>query len=185
MKISIEPILSWLRARKVLRYIPKKGRVCDIGCGKDASFLFGLKNYIEEGVGYDLDVSPGKYGNIILKKIDILKDIPEPSDHFDAVVLLAALEHLQYSNEILAECRRILKPGGRLLMTTPSRRAKPILDFLGFKIGIISRELLAQHKQYFTIESLSELAQSAGFDKEKIKVRPFEFGCNLFVSAIK
>lgn len=46
---------------------------------------------------------------------------PLPDEHFDAVILTEVLEHLrEYPARSLAEVRRILRPGGRLYLTTPN-----------------------------------------------------------------
>jgi len=40
---------------------------------------------------------------------------------FDAVVSFETIEHLADAHGLLAECRRILRPGGRLYLSTPNR----------------------------------------------------------------
>lgn len=49
--------------------------------------------------------------------------MPFPNDYFDAVVMTEVLEHLDEDTreESLAEARRVLKPGGRLIGTVPAR----------------------------------------------------------------
>ena len=51
-----------------------------------------------------------------------------PADAFDAVVMSNVLEHLPNPIETLQECRRVLKPGGRLISITPNS------DSLGRKL---------------------------------------------------
>jgi SAM-dependent methyltransferase len=43
-----------------------------------------------------------------------------PSGTFDAVTLIHVLEHVANPSSLLAECCRILKPGGRLVVVTPN-----------------------------------------------------------------
>ena len=34
-------------------------------------------------------------------------------------------------------------------MTTPSKKAKPLLEFLSFRLGVINKEDILEHKNYF------------------------------------
>src|SRR5690606_39096124 len=44
-----------------------------------------------------------------------------PDNHFDFVVLADVIEHLQQPNLMLQEIKRVLKPGGKAIVTTPIR----------------------------------------------------------------
>ncbi|MBI4709153.1 MAG: class I SAM-dependent methyltransferase [Candidatus Portnoybacteria bacterium] len=185
MGAILEPFLHNLRTKKIRKYILPKTRVCDIGCGKNAEFLGSIKSFISEGVGYDREAENAQEGNIIFKKAQIIKEIPEPSDSFDCVTMLAVLEHLDYPQEILRESFRILKGGGQLLLTTPAKVAKPILEFLSFKLGIVSPEQIKDHKNYFNELQLRQALVDAGFKESNTTIKKFEFGVNLFARAIK
>lgn len=50
-----------------------------------------------------------------------LVTLPFPGDSLDVVANLQVIEHLWEQERFLAECHRVLKPGGRLLITTPNR----------------------------------------------------------------
>ncbi|MFH1744864.1 MAG: class I SAM-dependent methyltransferase [bacterium] len=185
MKCFLEPLLYKLRFREISGHVPKNGKICDICCGAKGSFLFEARNLISEGVGLDKEVEPRQEENIIFKKVSIDKEIKEDSNYFDCVVLLAAIEHLSYPQEIIQECYRILRPGGKILITTPSPKGKWLLEFLAFKIGVVSPKEISDHKQYFSKESLSEICEQAGFKKENIVIKKFEFGYNIFLCAKK
>ncbi len=185
MKPILEPFLGWMRIKKIRKYIPRGGRICDICCGKGGMLLLKIKDFIKEGVGYDMDVKNSSIGNISFKKKNIIKRIDEKSDYFDCVILLAAIEHLDFPQEVINECFRILKRGGIILLTTPSPAAKKILEFLSFKLSLVSAELLKTHKKYFDKEELVKIFTMAGFRKEKIVIGKFEFGYNSFIKAVK
>lgn len=55
-------------------------------------------------------------------RVDLIKDnLPYPDDFFDAIVFTEVLEHIPRSPyEILHEIKRILKPGGTLLISVPN-----------------------------------------------------------------
>ncbi|MDD5589709.1 MAG: methyltransferase domain-containing protein, partial [Candidatus Portnoybacteria bacterium] len=181
----LEPVLRELRIRKARKRLPLGGRVCDIFCGKEGKFLFRIAGSIKEGVGHDRAVSILKKGNISFRKIEISDKISEASESFDCVTLLAALEHAENPNAIIGECFRILKPGGSLLVTTPAPAGKKILEFLAFKAGLLSKDQIMSHRQYYDEKRLFNLFCQAGFNSEKIKIEKFEFGYNLFAVVLK
>ena len=47
-----------------------------------------------------------------------------PDDHFDLIVLADVIEHLQQPELMLKEMRRVLKPEGRAIITTPIRTSE-------------------------------------------------------------
>jgi SAM-dependent methyltransferase len=63
-----------------------------------------------------------------------LKAIPVEDGRYDAVVMTQVLEHLPQPSKVLAELYRVLKPGGRILVTAPlwyPEHEKPF-DFFRF-----------------------------------------------------
>jgi 2-polyprenyl-3-methyl-5-hydroxy-6-metoxy-1,4-benzoquinol methylase len=181
----LEPLLYELRVRKVIGHIPRGGRVCDICCDANGRFLRRLGKRIKEGIGLDKHVEPLIDGKISLRRVELDRTIDLESEFFDCATLLAAIEHLAYPAEIIKEAFRILKPGGVLLITTPSPAAKKVLEFLAFKLGIVSSEGVREHKRYYDKKSLKELCLRAGFSDNNIVAENFEFGYNIFLKAVK
>ena len=46
-----------------------------------------------------------------------LRKLPQPGNHFDIIYCLSVLEHTRGYPEILLELRRVLRPGGTLVVT--------------------------------------------------------------------
>jgi SAM-dependent methyltransferase len=92
------------------------GRLVDIGCGtKPFKGIFAP--YVNEHVGVDHEQT--MHG---LESVDVISgayDIPLDDESADTVLLTEVLEHLERPGEALAECRRLLRPGGHLILTTP------------------------------------------------------------------
>lgn len=59
--------------------------------------------------------------NILLSQGTIEAPWSYPDEPFDAVMILDVLEHLQQRDFALQEARRVLRPGGRLLVSVPQR----------------------------------------------------------------
>ena len=63
--------------------------------------------------------------------------LPFPDDYFDCVTVAFGLRNMTHKDRALAEMRRVLRPGGRLLILEFSRIWKPLApayDFYSFKI---------------------------------------------------
>lgn len=93
------------------------GRVLDFGCGaKPYEQLFNLA---EEYIGVDIEDSGHNHED---SKVDLFWDgvsLPFEDNYFDSVVSFEVFEHVFNPSEVFKEIRRVLKPGGTLLMSTP------------------------------------------------------------------
>lgn len=92
-----------------------EGRLLDVGCGrKPYRNLFAATEY----VGMEID-TPENRAN---KQADCFYDgtcFPFPDQYFDGVICNQVLEHVFTPDLFLTEIERVLKPGGKLLLTVP------------------------------------------------------------------
>ncbi len=180
-----DKFLRWLRYKKVVKHIPEDSVVCDIGCGYDAGFLKKISYFIKRGIGLDKEVSDFKNSNLEFKKIKVFKDIPVSNEPCDVVTLTAVIEHLDHPQEILNEAFRALRGGGKLILTTPTPLAKPILEFLSFKLGLVDKNEIGSHKNYFWTKDVKKMLLKSGFKEESIKNYFFECYLNNLIIAQK
>lgn len=178
----LDNIFRNLREKKILRFISKNDTLCDLGCGSNGSLLYFLANNIKEGVGVDYSVRPHKLANLTFIKANLEKKLKLNPNKFDVVTVLAVLEHLNKPENLLNEAYRVLKKNGKLILTTPSKLSKPILEFLA-RLNLINRRHIKEHKNYFSKKELTDLLKNAGF--KDIKVSAFEFGMNNLAIAKK
>lgn len=178
----LDAIFRNIREKKILRFISKKDTLCDLGCGSNGSLLYSLAYDIKEGVGVDYNIKPHKLANLAFIRSDLENKIKLPSSRFDVVVSLAVLEHLNKPENLLKEAYRILKKNGKLILTTPSKLSKPILEFLA-RLNLINRRHIKEHKNYFSKKELIDLLKNVGF--KEIKASSFEFGMNNLITAKK
>lgn len=174
----LEPILRALRVKRVLPAIKQYPdcRLLDVGCGWDYRLLKEAKPFIKSGIGIDFKVE--KYEDDKIKTMPMpMKDhLPFEPESFDIVTMLAVLEHLSDPLSMMRETQRILKKGGRLVLTVPSKIAKPVLEFLAYRIGIVSVTEMRDHKQYYDHAELKKLFSQTSITIESH--RYFQLGMN-------
>ena len=147
--VLLEPLLRWLRFRKVISQIPADCRLLDLGCGQSAWFLRRVASRLEQGVGIDFKVKAMQLENLQLLPLKLSEALPFADASFDIVTMLAVLEHLEHEHLILQEVRRILKPGGKLVLTVPSIWAKPVLELLAYRLNWVDEQQIRDHKRYY------------------------------------
>ena len=103
--------------------LPKNAHILEIGCGNNwlGNYLFnkGWKNY----VGIDVIGNPSIKGDINQWEILGLK-----AESYDVIIAFEVVEH----DNIWNACFSLLKPGGKLLITTPNPSGDWVLKILEF-----------------------------------------------------
>lgn len=171
-----EVIAKW-RLSKVTGEIGKNDEVLDFGCGHQGYFLKYISANIKSGMGIDYDAPEKNAGNIKFKKFKYVDKLPLENSSFDAVVMLAVLEHIDLDKVklLFSEFNRVLRQRGKIILTTPTKLSKPLLELLaGFKI--INRGEIADHKKYYSKNDVVKLASKTGFKIVSYKL--FQLGFN-------
>ena len=105
--------------------------------------------------------------------------LPFPDDYFDCVSVAFGLRNMTHKEVALAEMRRVLRPGGRLLVLEFSQVWKPLApayDFYSFKLIPRIGEIITQDEASYRYlaesirvhpdqETLKEMMQQAGLEK--------------------
>jgi SAM-dependent methyltransferase len=177
----MEPILRKMRIGMVTDEVRKNPNciLLDVGCGFNHKFLSSVEPYIAHGIGVDFKVATMSHGKIRTIQTTLNNILPFENDFFDIVTMLAVLEHLEKPKEIVSEIARVLKTGGLFVLTVPGKRAEPILNFLAFKLGIINKKEIADHKKYYDLSDIEEIVK----DVHKLEIKKhkyFQFGMNNF-----
>jgi SAM-dependent methyltransferase len=176
------------RARWVFQHLPPNtARLLDVGC-HDGGYTSGFASRTTQAVGIDVDVralraGQHRYRSVLLVAASAAA-LPFPTASFDCVVFSEVLEHLPTSMEqtCIAELRRVLRPRGTLLLTTPHLGSFWWLDPLMLKThlrrlgaGVRGRRIqLKGHKHYRT-EELHALLEPC-FEIQSLE----RFGCWLY-----
>ena len=199
-QVMLEKAFLLLEPRKGLTYL-------DAGCGT-GNFLRLLSASTDDDHLYGVDFSPAmlnrakeKLGqnktNVTLREADLNKELPFANHLFDGIVCLNVIYAISEAEHLVNEFRRILKPGGRLVLSTPLKEPKitPIISehldtlkknhpktwhfvFAGQVLEVlfpmfvfILINIFIKRKKDFTFysqEEIKELLTSAGFKTETL-----------------
>ena len=158
----------WRRAlvlELVRKYCPKGGTVIDLGAQPFIiSCALKLMNY--EVIAYDYN--PGRYlgiakaCNVKVVKCDLERDSLDLKDSsVDYAVFSEVLEHINpyYVHHTLTETNRVLKVGGKLIVTTPNIASL----FRRVKLLLGKQPVYRLHVKEYTKDEVEKLLKEYGF----------------------
>ena len=163
-------VFEYLRSAKVIQALERagvlvRGRVLDSGCGGGGTAL-SLAEEAGFAVGLDLDGRFAGSGTRLRAEKGIANAefvqgdggrLPFRDGVFDLVFSHSVIEHVTSAEAYLAECRRVLVPGGRLYLSTAPylsfagahlprlRLPIPLHLLLGRRLAFLSFRALARH----------------------------------------
>ncbi|MCI0463912.1 MAG: class I SAM-dependent methyltransferase [Gemmataceae bacterium] len=173
----LDRLLQRWRARMARPWIPEGARVLDIGCHQ-GEFLASLGERIAPSIGLDPLAEPTEGPRYRLVRDIFHTPSTYPNASFDAVVMLATLEHIRDKDPLARECWRILRPGGRLIITVPSGFVDVLVHCL-CKVRLADGMSLEEHHGYDP-KTTPQVFGKHGFELERH--RRFQLGLNhLFV----
>ena len=140
------------------------GRVLELGFG-DGRRLRKLTQLGWDTEGQEVDPVSAANAQRNGHKVHLgpLETLQLPAESYDAIVSSHVIEHVPDPSNLLRECNRLLKPGGRLVMVTPNAE--------GFGHRLFGRNWIAvdapRHLYLFSSENLAALAVTAGLGDVK------------------
>ena len=156
-------------------------RVLEVGCGK-GGYLVSLASAGNESYGIDpLSKVSLSFAKEMAKEQDVDihllcaagENIPFQDESFDVVLLISTLQHVVNQKEVLLEIRRVLKPGGRLLVSVPQLRGVYSARRLAAKV----KGAIQARKDFFTMDfdskRLRDILTESGFTILKMRGRKF------------
>lgn len=159
-------------------------------------FSAGARSLLELGLGHGIttsvfekhfdrhvviDASPAVIENFRQRhpdaKVEIAQSYFEEFDtpeRFDVIVFGYILEHVDDPVRILKHFRRFLAPNGRMFVSVPNaevlnRRLGHLAGMLPDMQTLSEHDLLLGHKRYYTVDSLREDIEQAGYTIERME----------------
>jgi SAM-dependent methyltransferase len=120
-----EAAYRWLAARRLGR----AGRVLEAGCGEGYGAALLRSSGAARVFGLDYDATAIRHAHSTYDEIPCVQGNLVQTGYadgsFDLVVSMQTVEHLWEQPRFVAECRRLLRPGGTLVLSTPNRLTFP------------------------------------------------------------
>jgi ubiquinone/menaquinone biosynthesis C-methylase UbiE len=93
--------------------------------------------------------------------------LPLQENSFDCILISEVIEHLQKPQISIREAVRVLRPGGRLLITTPNYRSFwPLMEWIVDRLNMAPKMAGEQHISRFYPSSLKKLLVELGIEIE-------------------
>jgi ubiquinone/menaquinone biosynthesis C-methylase UbiE len=95
------------------------------------------------------------------------ESLPFRDESFDCVLMSEVIEHLEAPQISIREAARVLRPGGRLLITTPNYRSFwPLMEWAVDRLNMATKMAGEQHISRFYPASLKKLLTDSGLTTE-------------------
>ena len=139
------------------RVTDRRPRILDVGCGTGANLLMLSKYGDAEGVDVSEDaLAFCRERGLENVKLGAAEELPYDDGTFDLVTALDVVEHLDDDLAGLREMRRVLRPGGRVLLFVPT--------FM-FLWGL--QDDVSNHRRRYRMPELRRVLEQAGFEVER------------------
>ena len=164
----------------------KDFRVLDFGCGAHLRTLRAIGGKASHRIGIDSwfkdrkPITTDDGITVVGSFTDLRSVLAEKDLKLDLIVSLACFEHLDSGdlNGVLKELGSIATDDALLIGTVPTPAGKPVLEFLSYRLGLIDRSQIEDHKVYYNQDTLRSAIKGTGW--EMTDYRTFQFGWNSF-----
>lgn len=164
-----EPVDFARRRDFLLSHVSAGERVLDVGCG-EGRFAAELARAGAEVVGIDVAAEPLRRARerhpelVDLCRVPAAGAWPLPDARFDTIWAGEVIEHVADTSGWLSEVRRVLRSGGKLLLSTPDHgRLRMLRWAVGTRAFEAHFDPRADHLRFYTRGTLMELLEDFGF----------------------
>jgi hypothetical protein len=172
----LERLLARQRCKHVQPHVKGK-RVLDFGCGVNAWNAIEIQHICTHVDGVDRSLP----STLTTNGINLYKEIDEIiGSTYDVIIALAVFEHIKplQLRDILTNLVNLTHAESSIIGTVPSPRSRRVLEFLSYRLGMIDRSQIEDHKVYYDDLWLREITEGTGWRLHQYK--RFQLGMNGF-----
>ncbi len=174
---GLEPSDFVLRRGFLLAHVAEGERVLDLGCG-EGRFAVELVRAGAHVIAADVAEEPLRraracHPGLDLRAIDVEGSWGLEDASFDVVWAGEVIEHVTDTAAWLSEVRRVLRSGGRLLLSTPAHgRLTLMRTALSRRAFAAHFDPLGDHLRFYSRDTLTALIDRFGFEAIDVRAVP-------------
>ncbi len=138
--------------KRILELIPfkKNDRVLEIGSGLGV-LLKRIPSKNKIGIETnDFAIKESRRRGMKVIKTDVEKGLPFKDSSFEVIIMNEVIEHFRKPKLVLKECYRVLRPKGKIIITTPAK-------------NFFVHDLAESHFSEMTLSELRKIVKDCGF----------------------
>lgn len=158
----MQPVTAW-SAALLERRCKRPGRLLDVGCGH-GFFLKAMADLGWAVEGIEISATGRDYARDVFGLTVSARTLPRADfadGQFDVITLFYVIEHLTNPRAVLAEVRRLLRPGGLVLLRWP--HTAPLVRLLRPWAESLKLYQAPSHLFDFALRSMTILLNNLGF----------------------
>lgn len=178
LKIPIYRRYHLNRIKAVCSELPRNvGLLIDVGCdGGTLTYFMKVCSKAKVIAAVDIKVDSITYASKTKSKeglhflVSDGRYLPIPSGRADVITLLEVLEHVENPETMIAECRRVLKPHGQIIILIPNNRSVLFKCVWWLWTRTFGKVWVDAHNEKFDVEKLKKLLIKRGFHIKERKL---------------
>lgn len=139
--------------------------ILDVGCGNGDTLNSLRKNYDHMGKMFGVDAAPGILNQAaklnrreksgINFSVGDGRALKFPDNNFDAVIVKHVLHNVDGHEKVLAECHRVLKPGGQMILILTGKKSRLVQKRLKPRIArLLSLDFFPEAESTVSLENI-------------------------------